>query len=155
MILNEDLRFGDVDDADVRRAFVGGDAVHTKLAIGHQLYKFTEHSLVYRGKVTPWWSSVLPINSSDTGLAVLLERAKRLGVNPNYFSRVRNAVTEEWNSMDRLLRVTLRVPVYGFVGPTADQKVNKKKTSRNVVWIGGATQLWIPNLTLQHVKEDK
>jgi hypothetical protein len=151
MTLNQGIVFSDAPNA-VRRTFRGGQAEKCILSPGTQLYKFTQHPLLHQGRVSPWWSSVKPICPRDTGLEVLLRRAERLGVSANTFARARNAVNHQWNSMDGLLVVTLKTPVYAFFGPAAHQQYDDLRPDlRNVVFIGGAIQLWLPNLSLSFV----
>jgi hypothetical protein len=150
-VLNSGLMLGSAP-SDVRAAFTGG-AEPRLLPQGWRVYKYTQHSLVSSsGRVTPWWSSIEPIDAGDPGLAGSLERAARLGVDPARYGRARAAVTEEWNSMDKLLTASLLVPVYGLVGRCAFQRVSDNGPS-NVVFIGGAWQLWIPNLTRAEIGE--
>ncbi|MFK7767233.1 MAG: hypothetical protein AB8B55_08420 [Mariniblastus sp.] len=144
MTLNQELDFKDAAD-DIKAAFTGRVAKKVMLNSGHQLYKFTQYSLSHHGKVTPWWSSVKPVSANDTGLELLLQRSSNLGVSPAEFARARNAVTNQWNSMTGLLIAQLKVPVYGFVGGVAHQRLDEGDSK--VVFIGGAVQLWIPNLT--------
>ena len=147
MTLNSQLNFGDVP-GDVKLAFVGGAAKRIKLTANTRLYKFTEYPLFGDDDaVTAWWSSVTPLNPDDTGLEILLERAARVGVDPSTFARARNAVTKEWNAMGQLRLARLKVPVWGFVGTVRHQPVEKKPEKKKVVFIGGAVQLWIPNLS--------
>lgn len=115
----------------------------------HLNYSIT---LFHNGKATPWWSSVVPINPADTGLDVLLERAARLKTSAASFARARNAVTQQWNSMSGLLVAETMTPVYAFVGRVAHQPYDERPEFSNVVFIGGAIQLWIPNLTASHVR---
>src|SRR5262249_26203682 len=111
-ILNETLDFAHAP-ADVRRAFLGQMARKRLLPTGHELYKFTNPPLVnFDGSVTPWWSSVAPLNASDPGLSGSLDRAKRLGVAPAEFARAQTAVTLQWNRMSGLLRARLLVGVF-------------------------------------------
>jgi hypothetical protein len=151
MILNQDLNFSDAP-AEVKSGFSGRPPRKILLAAGHELYKFTQYDLIHNGKVTPWWSSVKPIDSNDTGLEGLLERSGRLGTTAADFARARNAVTKQWNSMSGLLLATLTSPVYAFVGRVAHQRFDDHPEYHNVVFIGGAIQLWIPNLTGTHVR---
>jgi hypothetical protein len=76
-----------------------------------------------------------------------------LGVSAKQFSRARNAVTLEWNSMENLLIVSLTVAAFGFFGMASHQRMEQDPSMSNVVWIGGATQLWIPNLSVAHLRQ--
>ncbi len=115
------------------------------LAAGALLYKFTDRPLVQStGRISPWWSSVEPIASGDTGLAGLLERAEGR-VSREEFARARSAVTQQWNSMSGLMIIRLLVPAYGFVGRCAAQLVDEQSVyMRNVVFIGGACKSICP-----------
>ncbi len=150
MLLNESLDFRSVGN-DVQQAFLGRRAERRLLEVGHELYKFTQYPLANGDRITPWWSSVLPLTAEDTGLQKLIERSDVLGVNPAEFARARNAVTQQWNSMTGLLIARLKMPVYGFVGRVSHQAFDLTKGYENVVYIGGAVQVWIPGLTLQHI----
>ena len=151
MILNQNLNFSDAP-TEVKAGFSGGPPRKILLATGDELYKFTQYDLIHNGKVTPWWSSVKPIDSNDTGLEGLLERSGRLGTTSADFARARNAVTKQWNSMNGLLLAALTSPAYAFVGRVAHQRFDDRPEYHNVVFIGGAIQLWIPNLTAAHIR---
>jgi len=152
MALNETLQFSSAP-AEVQRAFAGSMPQKVLLQLGHRLYKFTQYELLHQGRATAWWSSVKPINSADTGLETLLERAARLGTSPAEFARARNAVTKQWNSMNGLLLAALTSPVYALVGRVAHQQFDERPEYSNVAFIGGAIQLWILNLTAQHIRK--
>lgn len=153
-MLNQDIDFMTLD-ADARNAFLGVPEKKL-LAAGTQLYKFTEHSLYKAdGTVTPWWSTVEPIDPTDTGLAVLLERSAALGVSPNEFARARSAVTQQWNSMTGLIIARLNVPAYGMAGRCSSQLYDNSPAFQNVRFIGGAWQVYIPNLTRDEVAESR
>jgi hypothetical protein len=147
-ILNEHLRF-DNAPSDVRRAFRG--RVEKRLLLpGRELYKFTQATISRGpGGVTPWWSSVIPLSAEDPGLEGTLERAERLGVLPEEFMRSRAAVTRQWNTLKNLVRVELKTAIYAFFGQCSAQHVDDGSDPdlANVVFIGGAWQLWIPNLS--------
>jgi hypothetical protein len=151
MILNHDIQFNDAP-SDVKAAFSGGPPRKLLLASRTELYKFTQYGLFHNGHVSPWWSSVLPIDRNDTGLEELLERSGRLGTAAADFARARNAVTKQWNSMSGLLLAVLTSPVYAFVGRVRHQQYDNRPEFHNVVFIGGATQLWIPNLTAAQIR---
>jgi hypothetical protein len=145
--LNESFDSHNVPN-DVRATFIGGQFERRLLLANHEFYKFTQHPLVPpNGRVTPWWSSVTPLDPDDPGLAGTLERAARLGVSGADFSRARSAVTKQWNSMSGLLIARLIVPAYGFVGRCSHQRYDDDPAFANVLWIGGAWQVWIPNLS--------
>jgi len=152
-IPNEDLRFDEAPSA-VRQAFRG--RVEKRLLLpGQQLYKFTQATISGRlGTVTPWWSSVEPMSADDPGLQGVLERAERLGVLPEEFVRARAAVTRQWNTLKNLVRVELQGAIYGFFGQCSAQHADDGSDPDwdNVVFIGGAWQLWIPNLSCSAIE---
>ncbi len=153
MILNEMLSF-EMAPNDVRRTFRGQLATKTLLPCNHCLFKFTAHSLFKPdGTVTPFWSSVEPIAAGDPGLAGLQQRAAALQTAPAEFGRARSAVTRQWNPMTGLLRVRLLRPVHAFVGQCSGQLIDKDASFSNVLFIGGAWQLWIPNLDASFVAQ--
>ncbi len=54
--------------------------------------------------------------------------------------------------MSGLMIIRLLVPAYGFVGRCAAQLVDEQSVyMRNVVFIGGAWQVYLPSLETQHV----
>ena len=147
-IPNEDLRFDDAPSA-VRRAFRG--RVEKRLLLpGRQLYRFTQATISGGpGTLTPWWFSVEPMSADDPGLEGVLKRAEQLGVLPEEFVRSRASVTRQWNTLRHLVRVDLLTAMYGFFGQCSAQHADDGSVPEwnNVVFIGGAWQLWIPNLS--------
>lgn len=153
-MLNHDINFMTLD-LDAKNAFLGVPEKKL-LSAGTQLYKFTEHSLFKSdGTVTPWWSTVEPIDPADTGLELLMERAAALGVKPNEFARARSAVTKQWNSMTGLIIAKLNVPAYGLVGRCSSQRFDDSPAFHNVRFIGGAWQVFIPKLTRNEITESR
>jgi hypothetical protein len=152
MILNDTIRF-EMAPENVRKAFRRQQATKKLLHSGHQLYKFTGYSLFRPdGSVTPFWFSVSPITPGDTGLAGLQERSVVLTSEASTTARARGAVTRQWNPMTGLLRARLVAPVYGFIGQCSGQPIDEAPS--NVFFIGGAWQLWIPNLTAQTITQE-
>ncbi len=152
-ILNEGITFDQLP-ANNRAPFVGRGTPRL-FPVGWEFYKYTKYPLAAVGPVSPWWSSVKPLDVNDPGLEGSLQRAGRLGVDPQRFARARAAVTQQWNSMDHLLRIRLVRPVYGLVGRCSAQLVDdtlqtqaeKDENRKKVVFIGGAWQAFIPGLT--------
>ncbi len=138
--------YAGVAEPEVKQTFIGGVVLRNLWLLALCCNKFTDRPLVQStGRISPWWSSVEPIASGDTGLAGLLERAERLGVSREEFARARSAVTQQWNSMSGLMIIRLLVPAYGFVGRCAAQLVDEQSVyMRNVVFIGGAWQSICP-----------
>jgi hypothetical protein len=152
MILNDTIRF-EMAPQKVRKAFRRQQATKKLLHSCRQLYKFTGYPLFRPdGSVTPFWFSVIPITPGDTGLAGLQERSVVLTSEESTTARARGAVTRQWNPMTGLLRARLVAPVYGFIGQCSGQPIDEAPS--NVFFIGGAWQLWIPNLTAQTITQE-
>ena len=108
--------------------------------------------------ITPWWSFVeqtrLPSGIVADGLRRSEELANRLGSSARNYQRVRAAVSDNFkNSMRHLLIVELINDVCGFVGKVMGQPEFADTKLNHVYLIGGSCQLWIPNLTLSHVRQ--
>ena len=148
-VLNAEFDFR-IADQDVRKAFLGGYAEKRMLIAGTKLYKHTSYGLIGPdGKITPWWSSTAPIAADDPGQEGSQARAGNIGASDQEFARARGAVTRQWNAMERVLHAILVQPVYGFAGRCSGQLLDNGMP--NVVLIGGAFQLWIPNLTSSQI----
>jgi hypothetical protein len=148
-MLNDSLQFSSLPP-DVQSAFIGRSASKLPLQAGTKLYKFTSYPLYGPRGITPWWSAVAGFNPQDAGLDEQLKRSAGLGVDVSQFARARSAVTQQWNSMSGLLIAQLTQPVYGFIGRCAAQPMDEQYGNK-VVWIGGAWQAYIPNLTSQEI----
>jgi len=157
MILNEDLRFEDAD-LSTRRAFLRAPE-KVLLPARVRLYKWTNRSLSDDiGRISPWWSFVestrLPSGTIVEGFRVSEERAARLQRSHREFARARAAISEQFgNTMTDLLIVRLILPAWGFAGPASGQRefADHRTDLQHVFLIGGAHQIWVPNLTLRHV----
>jgi hypothetical protein len=156
MILNESLRFADVDPT-VKRAFL---CPPDKMLIAPRvrLYKWTSRPLTDGSRITPWWSIVestrLPSGMMAEGFLVAEERAARLGKSHRTFARARAAISDQFgNTMANLLLIEINQPVWGFAGQASGQRefADDRPDLRHVFLIGGANQVWVPNLTLEHV----
>ena len=156
MILNEELRFEDLDPT-VKRAFVGvPDKILLEPSV--QLYKWTGRPLVDGPRITPWWSFVqmtrLPSGMVADGFRVSEERAARLGRSHRDFARARAAISGQFgNTMKNLLMVQLNVQAWAFAGQASGQRefADDQIEVENVYLIGGAHQVWVPNLTPRDV----
>ena len=158
MILNEQLRFDDADAA-VKRAFLRSPE-RVCLRPPDQLYKWTSRPLTNGGRISPWWSFVrtrrLPNGTLAEGFRVSEERAKRLGKTHRDFTRARAAISGEFeNRMTDLLLIELTQPVWAFAGTASGQREFSQKEIevQHVYFIGGAHQVWVPNLTVQHLRQ--
>jgi len=157
VILNEGLDF-DRADHEVRRAFLR-QPEKMLIAPPARLYRWTNRPLVGPKGISPWWSFVesrmLPSGAVVDGFRISEERARRLGRTHREFARSRAAISDEFrNTMAELLLVQLTTEVWGFAGQASGQpEFARERTDRqNVFLIGGAHQLWIPNLTPIHIK---
>lgn len=149
--LNHDLQFADLP-VEHQEAFTGLHHEKRLFQPATEFYKYTQGQLFdNQERVSPWWFSVKPLSSDDPGLEGLLEYANRLNVSPEHYARVRGAVSQHWNTMSGLLKMHLIRPVYGFVGICSHQRIDDTSENSNVVFIGGATQAYLPNLTRQTV----
>ena len=156
MVLNETFRF-EAAAPTVKRAFLRTPE-KIQLRARAQLYKWTNRPLLGPTGITPWWSFVestrLPSGALAEGFRVAEERAARLGKPHREFARARAAISDQFdNSMSDLLVVTLNEPVWGFAGQASGQPEFRDDQAdlRHVILIGGAWQVWIPNLTSRHV----
>jgi hypothetical protein len=156
MALNEALRFDDAAPA-VKRAFLRAPE-KVLLEPRSGLYKWTNSPLIDRMPVSPWWSFVestpLPSGTVAEGFRVSEERANRLKKSHREFARVRAAISGEFgNSMKELLVIQLNEPVWAFAGQASGQPefAKNRPDLGNVLFIGGAHQVWLPNLTPHHI----
>ena len=166
MILNEDVKWMGLPDF-VRAAFQTKFGMPTKdlLQAGTVLYKFNDHQTLHKPgtkDLSPWWSPYHPYKH-DAGWEQKAKIAKANGVSVREWGRLTSAVKENWNSLNHLLVITLKVAVYGFFGgfsqmvridPGAVSKVGPgegRGRSKNLP--GGATQFYIPSLTADHVSQ--
>ena|SRR5579872_5736765 len=158
MILNEQVRFDDAD-ATVKRAFIRRPE-RVCLRPPDRLYKWTDRTLITDGRISPWWSFVntrrLPSGALADGFRVSEERARRLGRTHREFARARAAVSAQFNNaMTDLLLVELTQPVWAFAGAASGQREFSQKEIelQHVYFIGGAHQVWVPNLTARHLRQ--
>jgi hypothetical protein len=166
MALNENVDWMDLPEV-VRLAFQTKFNMPTKdlLTAGTVLYKFNDYQSLHgptSNSLSPWWS---PFHTykHDAGWEQKLKMAKANGISVREWGRLTSAVKENWNSLNFLLVITLKVDVYGFFGGFAQMsridagaasKVGAgegKGGSKNLP--GGATQFYIPNLTADHVSK--
>lgn len=155
-MINENLNFNDAPET-VKRAFLG-QPEKFQLSVQTRLYKWTNRPLETGSGISPWWFFVentrLPSGAIADGFRVTEERARRLGRTHRELARARGAISDEFrNTMSELLVIQTAVPAWAFVGRTSGQPEFAKEwaEAQHVILIGGAMQLWIPNLTRQHV----
>lgn len=153
--LNETKDFTTLANLDVRKAFLAGPESKELLRAHTKLYKWTQHPLIGPHGITAWWSLVdslkLKTGTTVPGLESLHEWGSNLGVHEREYARVRSAVTQQWNTMSKPLFIELTQPVWAWIGKVSGQK--KDKNDPKVFFIGGNYQVWLPNLTAQHVKQ--
>lgn len=166
MELNRTTRWMELPE-HVRAAFQTKFSMPTldRLPAGTVLYKFNSYRSLHGPTSTalsPWWS---PMESykHDAGWEQKKKIAQANGVSVREWGRLTSAVKENWNSLNYLLVITLKVPVHGFFGGFAHQLRKDPKEATLIVageskgksknLPGGATQFYIPNLTADHVKK--
>jgi hypothetical protein len=59
-------------------------------------------------------------------------------------------VTEQWNKMTEAVAIELLLGAWGYIGRASGQR--KDADDPQVFFIGGEYQVWIPGLTINHVK---
>lgn len=150
----------------VRNAFQTNFGMPTKDLIDPPtvLYKFNDFQTLHspgNNKLSPWWSPYPPYKN-DAGWEEKKRMAVANGISVREWGRLTSAVKENWNSLQYLLVITLKEPVYGFFGGFAQmQRIDPNEASklkagegrggsRNLP--GGGTQFYIPNLTADHVR---
>ena len=158
MNLNDSL---DVDriDATVRRAFLRRPQ-KLLLQPGVRLYRWTNEPVLGTSRISPWWSFVdatrLPNGELAEGLRVAEERARRIDRTHREFDRSRAAISDEFrNTMSHLIVGRLTTAAWGLAGQASGQPefAKARQDMQNVVLIGGAHQIWIPNLTAAHLQQ--
>lgn len=164
MDLNQNVGWNDLEDF-VRAAFQTKFGMPEKVLLpaGTVLYKFNDFRTLHgpsSNALSPWWSPYNPYKH-DAGWVQKEKIAKANGVSVREWGRLTSAVKENWNSLNYLLVINLKVPVYGFFGGFSQMsridvgvasKVRPGEMrggSKNLP--GGATQIFIPNLTADHV----
>lgn len=155
-ILNESASFATFAPNDVKTAFKTGSPVtKERLRAGTKLYKWTQYSLVGPRGITPWWclmdDTTLQNGAQVPGFATVQRRAGGGLQNGRDYARARNAVTLQWNQLTKPLVIELLQDVYAFVGITAHQR--RDQNDPQVFLIGGDYQIWLPGLTIHHVRQ--
>jgi hypothetical protein len=75
---------------------------------------------------------------------------RALGKSHHEFARARAAVSGQFrNTMKNLLVIRLNTQIWGFAGQASSQRefVDDQTDLQHVYLIGGAHQVWVPNLT--------
>jgi len=140
-ILNQDLDW-DKFDLDVKGAFRRGAAVKIQIAPNSMLCRFitaeSKKNNIRGNEIffSPWWTDW------DSTFH-LIARWRATGATTEEIVRAKLAVTEKFSrELDYLVQIVLTKPVFAWEGVTnyQDDKI------RHVTYIGGATQLYLPNL---------
>lgn len=174
MALNEGMTWSEVGaistgSGAVRDAFqlAFGDPTKELLPAGMSLYKFNGYSTLGQGSITddtdlsPWWSPTRGFKH-DAGLEQRMLIAEKNGVSFREWGRLTSVIKENWSSLEWLLTIELKVPVYAWFGgfkgmsrldPGQKSKRNDaleaKGASTNLP--GGGTQFYIPNFKVGHI----
>jgi hypothetical protein len=139
--------------------------VLVRFETGECVYKWTSYSLVNpnNNKITEYWCPWKSLKIGPTeipGFKELRMRYRNVGGSvgrPQEFARARNAVTEQWNGMDSLMKAEFKKPVWGFAGKISGQRKFRDPEHPaeqcNVFFIGGDFQLCIPNLTVAWIRQ--
>lgn len=158
MPLNDNLDANRIDHT-IRRAFLR-QPEKILLAPPLRLYRWSNRPLLGPHGISPWWSFVepirLPSGAFAEGFRVAEERARRLGKTHREFARARAAISDEFrNTMTNLIVVQLATQAWGLAGQASGQPEFAKDRAdlQNVFLIGGAWQVWIPNLTARDITE--
>jgi hypothetical protein len=112
---------------------------------GEQLYRFgTIVSPSFTGNeifASPWW---VPPATFDA----IARTANRTNTSITDVARSRLAVAKPWNpSMDWLIIIELKRPVYAWVGPAQPQPLDGR--DRSVLLVGNFEQAFVPGLAAQ------
>lgn len=175
MPLNEEMDWSQVGNIStgsgkVRDAFqlAFGDPTKELLSAEMSIYKFNGYSTLAQGTVTydtdlsPWWSPTKSYKH-DGGLEQRMSIAEKNGVSFREWGRLTSVIKENWSSLEYLLTIELKEPVYAWFGgfkgmgrvdpgtqSKRDAAVEAKGGSKNLP--GGGTQFYIPNLKVAHIK---
>jgi len=153
----------------IHGAFYGRKASKVKLDEGFPIYKLHNFAALTKESspgtpVSEWWAPYNPYEE-DPGFTERMKLARHFGTSLREIARVYLAVSEDWNSFQFLALVRLAAPAYGFYGTVAGQaRLHAGKDSRRMVGeqrgatsglAGHGRQIFIPFLTLAHVKDVK
>lgn len=175
--LNSELDWSQVGNISTGPGTTVSDAFNTSYGIptkellpeGTRLYKFSgfkslaRDSLDEHTPLTPWWSSVEQFKHGES-LAQRRSMADLSGVSMREWGRLTSVIKENWSSMDWLLVITLRVPVYAWFGgfkgmPRIDngapslRRIELENKGKGGNLPGGSTQFYIPNFKFGHISK--
>ncbi len=150
-LLNETTSFTDLG-MEARQSFAGGIATKKLLNPGTSLFRFSGHN------------GISPVWAETNQLGGILLSAKASGKRLDQYIRERLAVLRMWNpGMSYLLIAELTQAVWGFRGVIEKQneaaaymdknsQQYKTRFTKPVFFGGGIRQVFIPNLTQQHLR---
>ena len=159
MILNQTLTFEDLKESQ-KNSFNGRRAQKVTIPVGTYFYKFTDWELFNLDKecketISPFWGTM-------GDLADILAYAQKTGKTLLECVRARNAVLHNWNGLTCLIVIQTTQPIVGFagdIGPQTEKGYAKEGqtyarhfTTRLNFW-GGASQVCLPHLERQYIKE--
>ena len=158
-MLNENISLADFNGTFVYNGRSPKDFFRGKTAKARQLlpvdtilWKCSDYGISPSHAITEWWVI-------GDHLDVVKQRCARLRTSVQRYCRTRYAVIWEWKSgMSQIVTARLLQGVYAFAGETAavgtQYSVEGADTKlKNIALIGGDPQLYIPNLTTQHISE--
>lgn len=165
MIKNQDATWHSLaEDLSIANAFTRKTGTKVLLSQGMKLYKLSSYSSLGTPgstSLSPWWSPY-DAYDYDPGWEERIKLAKHLGVDIRELSRIVVAVKENWSTLAYLLKIELRISVYGFFGGVAGQKrLDPGKDSKRLAGegsggsrnlVGSASQFYIPNLVPDDAK---
>jgi len=162
-VLNTELQWSEVPTCH-RKAFIDERATKTASPIpaGTDLFKWTQQPTLLdeKGRVSPWWFAAAAQDYGGWGFREFERRIANVAGLPQEFVRAVGAVCPGWNELTHLKRIRLVAPVHGWYGQTSSQPYADHKSepklhaaTKNVWWIGGVPQLYIPNMTGKHAIE--
>jgi len=180
MVLNQNLNWENAEEW-LRNTFKG-QGEHKLLDAGMKIYKFNDREDLFvrdGGKISEFWSPY-EAYEWDGGLENRAAVGKAMGnATLKELSRIVVAVCENWNSLDYLVTARLKLPVYCLFGAVAPQvryeALGKNRQGETVYQpnkrssderqgigggnktiggklVGSASQLVIPNLTIEHLE---
>ena len=154
--LNHEFEFERDANEEVRLAF-SGMVRRLLLPLGIRLWKWTDHEVLPGRRVSPWWLPLEPERVEGFENAINLRELERQITlregGPRSTLRPALAILPEWNGMQRMLIVNLLIPAFGFAGFAAMQQMNDLENQPMPVFLaGGHPQLFIPNLTSDHIE---
>lgn len=165
MIWNENFVFARDARPTDQKAFVRSPQrilINDRTAV----YRWSNYRLsTSHPDVSEWWCFVESRRLSETevfdGFRARETRARRIGKTHREYARARLAISEKFdNEMTVLVLARLKVPVWGFCGVAAfqtqfDDERRKAPSLKNVLFIGGSYQLYIPRLRYpDHLEDD-